>query len=695
MQENTHSLLADEHWLARQINATFDPVQKNWTVAEDTFAFFNADNLGFRNWFVEFEVFHPAGHGPSVIVGRQFYEFRMGSASRPAMAIHVCKVTAVASGLNHLPQDKWTTIQYKRFGGVVSLSLLLQPDASMQATDPLPGYPLKDITVEIPKGTLFRRFSITASEPGGRWKPKTLEQLKKSISIDFNDDIIPGSWTEETVEQQIKYYTESGIQRIYFLPTSRMDDGYWNVQSNRHPAHRSNFLKTKQNLGDFLSTFAKIAKSHAMEFIAVLKPFEQAFEKQILPFDSDTSERDHYYKSLSGYVFRCTNWMKNHPTLRLARHPEDLALAEDAGPIARMILCSESSASKVKFSVWGSENNRNFSRIDCRFHTISDQELQIDLPVNSPRILAIVREDKSNALFGHVFNKLVRCYDSEGSLVPTSFAPAFNTYDKPPSIPFPDTSFRFDTNFASRQPVYSRESYWWMESGIPLGVTAGFEPFIIGAPSPAYSAVKEFWYTEIQRCIDAGCDGVDIRVANHNRTFEWDRYGYNESVGEGLNHLSPQTLRVRLGNQYTSFLQKASELIRSQEKSIHVHLEHGFRPAALPCDMNIEFQWKEWLTCGLVDEVTLMCNSAATGVMPEMTRTCQELGIPTNVRPYFISIVKNKHAKRMIHEILHDAKFYGVDGLNIYENFSFFQIDEKGDLHSTAPDLWRLLTNDK
>ncbi|HWL55035.1 MAG TPA: hypothetical protein VNQ90_21510, partial [Chthoniobacteraceae bacterium] len=525
------------------------------------------------------------------------------------------------------------------------------------------------------------------------WRPVPGRSLFRSVTIDFNDDVAPAPWTHETIARQMEYYRKADIRRLYFLPTAKPEDGYWRMPPELYPKHRQNIIQSAENLGDFLPVFAAAAKANDIEFVAVYKPFDQAFEKDGLRFAQESPEYGDHFHSLSGIIARSTDWLRRHPQLRMQRHPGDLEAVAVCGPIRRLVLEAETaSGPAVEFSLWTSERNGPYTRFEGLPTRREGARWEWEVAPGTPPYLAIRRERGSSGRFGNHLGALLRAYDGAGRPVPICLAVASDVSRGKRAGPFPDAAFYFDVNFASRQPVDTLDSYWWMHEETPVALVKGVEPYLVGAPSPLHAAVRKHWLGEVARCIEAGCDGVDLRVANHNRTMTWERYGYDTSqLRESA--ASPGEVRTALGHGWSLFVEEASRLVRSHGRRLHLHLEPGFQPASLPCEMNIAFEWTKWLENGWADEVTLMSNFPATGSMPVMIRTAQERKIPVNLRPYFNSLLRGRHADRLIGQIIEQTRECGLDGLNLYENAAFFRVAADGELRCSYPEAWARLTS--
>jgi hypothetical protein len=643
------------------------------------------------SWCAEWEFSNEDANGPHFLLGRQCWKFSLGTSKRPSASLQSFQ-TSVASVAAPLPAGEWVQIRCTRGAGKILFEG--SHGLRLQVEDPWVDLALRDIEFSFPAQTKVRAFQVSVGGLTPLPEPRrSRPELIKSVTIEFNDDLMSGPWTVETLDQQMEIYRQSGIRRVYFLPTAPPLDGYWRMPEAMYPQHRGNFLKTVENLGDFVPAFAAAARQKGLEFFAVCKLFDEGFEKDWLSFSEPNPAVG--LRSLSGYVPRVTDWLARNPDLRLRRHPNDLLVSEKAGPVR--ILCIEAAffEGMPEFDIWGSMDNSSYRLWDdAKIVESSPGRIVWEFSEGAPRWIGVMRRQGSGGRFGNILDATVSAKSVTGDAVQLTFGVVTDGNRKRPGRAFPNASFAFDVTQAGPQPVDSRGSYWWFEEGVPLGIVVGVEGHIIGAPSPAYPAVHRHWLKEINRCLDAGCNGVDLRVANHNRSMEWLRYGYDGPLLAVLGENPPlPDVRRFLGNCFTDFVHEAANLVRSRSAKLHVHLEHGFRRPHLPCDLNVFFDWETWVRRGLVDEATLVAHSARSGIMQEMAELCRSNGVAVNIRPYLISSLRCGDSIDLLGEILLEAQTAGVDGFNIYENNTFFRVSAGGVLESHATQFWDRLKN--
>jgi hypothetical protein len=149
----------------------------------------------------------------------------------------------------------------------------------------------------------------------------------------------------------------------------------------------------------------------------------------------------------------------------------------------------------------------------------------------------------------------------------------------------------------------------------------GRNDYLTGALHPCYPQVQQYWISRVQSCMDAGVDGIDIRICNHSSwTWEGEEYGFNEpAVKEykrryGIDVLIEdydKNLWKQLNAEYwLEFINKVRIRTREQKVGLQLHVSshlskpiHGGRLNNLP--MNFAWNWQQWISKDLCDAVHL------------------------------------------------------------------------------------------
>jgi hypothetical protein len=206
--------------------------------------------------------------------------------------------------------------------------------------------------------------------------------------------------------------------------------------------------------------------------------------------------------------------------------------------------------------------------------------------------------------------------------------------------------------------------------------------------------------------LDAGVDGVDLRVSAHGcLTDEPQAYGWNPPVLEayverhGAEPVDLRKLAAIRGDFYSEFVRDASGLVRDRGRKLQVHLHaEAFRAEPVfgqqnGVPANIEFQWRRWLESGWVDSAYLRTSwfeAAEDPLGGATTRSrlktvlqdpvvSEMLAVSARVR---VPVVLNRYIGRAagLSEYLDDleqaARNGRFAGFDVYEFFDLAQSDQ-------------------
>ncbi len=159
-------------------------------------------------------------------------------------------------------------------------------------------------------------------------------------------------------------------------------------------------------------------------------------------------------------------------------------------------------------------------------------------------------------------------------------------------------------------------------------IARGTSDYMQGTLCEAYSEVREYWLSLVQNAIDAGFDGVDIRLNGHSAMVaDYANYGYNQPIADRYMELygvdilaadfevtqeSYQKIMEIRGEYYIEFLEDASKLLHDNGKKLFVHLmsgdidfsfENNESSAVHWTQPKIKYDWKRAIE--LADEITI------------------------------------------------------------------------------------------
>ncbi len=246
------------------------------------------------------------------------------------------------------------------------------------------------------------------------------------------------------------------------------------------------------------------------------------------------------------------------------------------------------------------------------------------------------------------------------------------------------------------------------------------------AMHPAYPEVRNYWLKRIQPLIDAGADGIDVRVSSHSTwTKDGELYGFNQPVVEEYRKLygvditsqpyDKEKLRELQGKYYTMFLQELKERTKAAGIPLIGHVSfmmlHDIGRVLNDIPVNFNYEWEKWITSGILDGVTIKYFpwpwDSQKGQGKEDVKKIADLAhkhkIPVylNVRTdcwYMITSPKIRQSTRMqekdiarIKSLLGWAWEQPVEFINLYEGNDFTLLNPESQKIELSPELIQMI----
>ena len=393
---------------------------------------------------------------------------------------------------------------------------------------------------------------------------------------------------------------------------------------------------------DLLAAACDAAHRHGMRFDVVYKPFEGAIthSRLILPPTFPRLEGVPLLDEPIGLGRAVRPFVAAHPEMRMARRPD--ADVEPGGRVAAVRLIKNDDApapfGPEDLSLWTSPRNGGFTRYDgpvsfsesCRpwsGYPYDDRQCRVvtlgglELPADARFFVVRCEKRSGEGDFANAIEDLAELVNEDGRVIPSM--PGWARLDAEALFERTSILARLGMCRYSRRPevrdlLQDRERFlaacegmfvfdsWWEDVALDqvgeVAVTRGKPRHVYGVLNPVYPEVREHWLDEVRSCIDRGVDGVNFRVANHNRPYEPWSYGFNEPTLERSKRPGNAAEAARInGEAYTRFLREAADLLHANGKEIGVHVHglvfrHNDRAANnSPLPRNIEWQWEVWL----------------------------------------------------------------------------------------------------
>ncbi|MDD5597077.1 MAG: hypothetical protein PHV82_03980 [Victivallaceae bacterium] len=477
--------------------------------------------------------------------------------------------------------------------------------------------------------------------------------MKLFMTIDFIDNLIPIAWDRERIRQFVNLLAGIGVKRIYWVFHGNREDGFWD---NTGLPWQDNLDRTFAAVGNSdLKAAAEISHAAGMEIFAVYKPFDLAIQSYSLRGVSSRNK----ITSVGDALQLAFNFPAAHREALMARR------SKESVPAARILLKSANKlAENHCFRLWKSTDNRTY-RMTGQLATPEPDGCRVifDIAGEDSEFFAIeslAPEPAANRL-----DTIIEVRAPDGRPVQHSLGLAPRKYRKQQQqknhlkpefdsgAGFASEGFFFDylpgIPSAVSRGEYLAKTFSLADNGQNvIGVSLKINGYVPGAPEPAEPTAVEYWLGMIVKAIDCGVDGVDIRITNHNSIIEWGEYGFNRPLTDEFikrygtdprcGNFEKEKLRRLRGEYYTAFLEKAAALVKNSACRFAVHIPTtAFGSPAEPTMMEIHWDWRQWLTEGIPDEVTYKVIHTADTFSPEgceLLESCRNGNIPATVCPF-------------------------------------------------------------
>lgn len=494
---------------------------------------------------------------------------------------------------------------------------------------------------------------------------------------------------EDHIRSMMQTLNEIGVKRVH-----------WAYYGDGHGGHRlpdekigtSDFVscnKTYSGLGNPLAVAASEAHRLGMELYAYFKPYEMGVS-MVLPEGSREAKDWGLIPAKGGSLVWADSFVAENPDLRV-RHigGEDKSNV----PIKTIRLVKMDDAptriSKEHIQIWVSDENYRYERLPVAFDyedTVVGQSRILTLSgLNLTDKYILVTTDFTDGPgdFRNAAKEMMIAFDADGNEIEGVFSPGVkNTIYKTGTTDFRTEGVGYDTGWG--HAVIALDD----PNGEGMGYVAftrGKNRYLPGALCETEPKVREYWLSCIREIIDAGVDGVDVRVENHSTHTDYPlEYGCNDVVLEKMK--DGKTMRQVRGEAYTEFLSKASQMVRSRGKKMRVNMNLDFfrndpppdRFLACPC--NLEFDFNGWVSNGILDEATVRFFTIGfdrvfeDAESQEKIKLCVDKRVPMFFN-YYLPVKDYDVYVEQFRKVKNDGRF---GGFILYETFTFLELLKEG-----------------
>ena len=495
--------------------------------------------------------------------------------------------------------------------------------------------------------------------------------------------------------------------------------------------------QTIEAIGEPLKAAVPVAHRHGLEIYGVLKPYNTGMSGINGPC---SGRRLSGLEQIGGSVPQVIPFLERYPHTRLRRRPD--TRARHGAVVTRIrLLKRDASPTRVRpenLQLWVSEDNGRYTRLDAALSVTERVEpaprevrnyhgelvvakgtpvrtLTIDGLNISERFVAVTTDftDESGDFINTACG-MVEAYGGDSSTpLPVVVASRGAVWNGPRDLNGDGPDFDsgmghfeipLDVNVSSEG-----EGVFWhrLAVGGLVAFAQGKNEYLPGTVSEVYPEVHRLWDGWVDRILETGVDGIDIRVSSHGSLVDepWE-YGFDEPVVEAYRMKydsdpwsSDDDLarfsRLR-GEHFTSFMRRTSNRARSMGRKMqaHIHTE-AFRPDIVHGQImgfppNTHFAWQDWMRDGLLDGITFrtswwealedqpgtpptrsrLQNALRDPVAVEALELASELGIPAYMNRYIERAVGDEEYMSDLEAALGDERFAGFD---LYESACFIR----------------------
>lgn len=563
--------------------------------------------------------------------------------------------------------------------------------------------------------------------------PKSQDNYFLEVSVDFYDDLLWAPYTHNSFDELFAELKSWGTRRVQWIYYGKKEDGWWDYAPLGVGPHA---MQTFDNVGDIFKAAVDAAHNHGIEIYGLIKPFDMGLH---CSYGEGTPEA--FSQGRIQMVGGKVGWIAKFPAERrelvMSRKPGVYGDAENE-VFNRIDLVKEDDA-QCAFSVDDveilvSEDNVTYipyGKPITRLEIVEDYPLYVhtasggrlsgksvssrvfrfsELEIRS-KYFALAVDSREGSFRNDPLN-LIHVFGEKGEECRLTYG--YNVRRGPDikPLPFRNAGVEFDTNPNAPTALCGggydaiRASHIFDSEPGFYAVGRGKDKGPLAALSPSFSETRQWWLTWVKDILEAGADGVELRVSNHHAVLAWGEYGFETPVVEafknryGVDLLATDdfdraAFRKIRGEAYTQFYREVSELVKSYGKRLGMHITNTMNTDPVQgARMEIQFDWQTWLREGLADSVTMKDSWPGTRFAEELMSLTRPQGILAVFCPYAnnywsqppYSSVPPGGAK-VVDDLITAGREGGCDGYQFYECASVLQPTEDGHVVMRQPSL--------
>lgn len=557
------------------------------------------------------------------------------------------------------------------------------------------------------------------------------------MNVDFFDDMVHAPWTEEMFFDLFAKFKSWGVKRCHWIYYGRRSEGWWDGAPLGVADHAR---RTMGNVGEIFPVAVRAAHQHGVEIFGLIKPFDMGFAQH--------ASTTHGPSDLPGLdrIGGSARWIANFPVRHrewvIARKPGCFGEAKST-VFTRIDLVKEDDG-EAGFSVgdihlYISDDNLTYRLYEgpCAREEVIEERPIWEHTSSGGRPTSEVRRSRVMRLSGlaisqkffvlHVVSRrrsfkntlvnLIHIFGENGEerLVTYGIVARGGAHEitenvsaVTPELDFRKYGVQFDLQpgtpsslFPGYDPI---SAAYTLDSGDGLiAVAAGKDDGTLAAMSPAFPEVRAWWLSWVQDCLDAGADGIELRVRNHHSHLTWGEFGFERPVRDqflekhGIDIWATDDFdkvewaRLR-GEYYSAFYREAKELAGEYGKplGLHISLTNNTGPLGSSA-MNIHWDWQGWLEEGLADSITLKEIMPGSRFAREVMEKAAARNVPVIYAPYANDLWLRPKGEEICRSWIEIARRSGCAGYQFYECAAVIRGSKDGQLKVSQPALANVL----
>ncbi len=570
--------------------------------------------------------------------------------------------------------------------------------------------------------------------------PRPASSFHLEVAVDFPDDLMHAPYDRKMFGRLFDEFASWGVRRCHWIHYGGPAGGWWRHCHCGGDAAARHAAITFANVGDFLAAAVTAAHARGIELYGLIKPFDMGFQYSLGENTPAAAARGRLPR-IGGPVDWIADFAAENRHLTMARKPS--ALAAPPSVFTRIDLVKNDAApaafTAADVELWVSDDNVHYrpyagplQREEAVMdyprweHTPSGGRLAgaaahvrvirlQGLRLDSPYCALQVRG--RTASFANDLLNLVHVWGPAGPVRTWTIglAPRLTSVQPDGAAAvrqrgdFREVGVEFDC-VADRTPtaVFPGYNHWQLPHALDAGqgflaIARGRNPDVLAALSPSYPAARDWWLALVRECLAAGADGVELRVRNHHAPLAWSEFGFESPVREAFlarhgvdlwatDDFDRAAWRRLRGEAYTGFYRAARKLVREYGRKLGLHVSQTMcLEPDVAAAMEIQWDWRTWLTEGLADSVTMKEVWPGSRFAEEVLAVARPRQIPVIFAPYANTLWNKPGGVEICDRRIRLARDRGYDGFQFYECAAVMQGQPDGRVAMRQPDLRALL----